>query len=183
LSGVFLLISCESDIERINLITNPEEIPDIGGKDMEIIYSDSAIVRAKLIAPSIRQFLRAERPYTEFSEGIHVFMYNKNMETESEIRANYAIYYSEEKLWIARGNVIAENFAKGEKLNTEELFWDENIKLIYSNSFSRIENNDGTFYGQHGFEANQQFTNWKLKGTRGIINVKDEQQSIDSENP
>lgn len=181
ISGVFLLFACENDIERINLFTNLEEIPDLRGKDMEIIYSDSGIVRSKLLAPSIKQFTRLEKPYIEFEEGLHVFMYDRDLNEESEIMANYAIYYTEEKLWIARGNVIAQNFAKGEKLNTEELFWDEKIKLIYSNSFSRIENVDGTFYGQQGFEANQKFTNWKLKGSRGTLNVKDE--PTDSENP
>lgn len=181
ISGVFLLVACENDIERINLITDPEEFPDIQGKEMEIIYSDSGRVKAKLIAPSIKQFTRIERPYIEFLEGLQVFMYDSNLEYDSELVADYAIYYTNERLWIARGNVVTENYKKGEKLNTEELFWDEKTRKIYSNSFSRIENKDGTFYGQQGFEANQKFTNWKLKGSRGTLNVKD--QPDGKENP
>ena len=174
ITGVFLLFACENDIERIHLLANPEELPDIEGKEMEIIYSDSGRVQAKLTAPVIRRFSRIEKPYIEFPEGLHAHFYNKDLEYISEIIADYAIYYTGEKLWIARGNVEADNFEKGEKLNTEELFWDEKTKKVYSNSFSRIENKDGTFYGQQGFEANQNFTTWKLKGTRGIIHVKEE---------
>ena len=181
ISGVFFLFACENDIERINLLTNPEELPDIQGEDMEILYSDSGMVKTKLIAKSIKQYSKIERPYFEFPNGIHVFFYNADMEYESEMTADYAIYSNEEKFWVARGNVMAVNYGKGEKLNTEELFWDENTRKIYSNSFSRIENKDGTFYGQNGFEANQKLTSWKLKGSRGTLHVKDEQPI--SENP
>ncbi len=181
ITGVFFLFSCENDIERINLLTNPEELPDIQGKNMDIIYSDSGIVKARMVAETIKQYSRAERPYILFPDGLKIFFFNSEMEYESELTADYAIYYNEEKFWNAKGNVIAENHEKSEKLNTEELFWDEKSKKIYSNSFSRIENKDGTFYGQNGFEANQKFTNWKLKGSRGTIHVKDE--PTDSENP
>ena len=141
---------------------------------MEIIYSDSGKVQMKLIAPVIKQYSKHERPNLEFPEGIHIYFYDDNLEYMSELQADYAIYYNEEKYWTARGNIIAENFEKKEKLNTEELFWDEKTQKIYSNSFSRIENKDGTFYGQRGFEANQKLTNWKLKSSRGTLNVKDE---------
>ena len=174
MSGVFLLFACENDIERIHLITNPDEFPDVRGRNMEVIYSDSGSVRAKLIAPSIKQFNRPEKPYIEFREGLHVVFFDNNLAPESVIMADYAIYYTDDRFWTAKGNVVAENFSKQEKLNTEELFWDENKKKIYSNSFSRIENPEGTFYGQQGFEANQNFTNWKLKGSRGTLNVREE---------
>ena len=141
---------------------------------MEIIYSDSGMVQVKLLAPLIKQYTKVERPYLEFPEGIHIFFFNEKLEYSSELKADYAIYHTEDKFWLAKGNVIAENYEKKEKLNTEELYWDEKTKKVYSNSFSRIENQDGTFYGQQGFEANQKLTNWKLKGSRGTLHVKDE---------
>ncbi len=174
LSGVFCLAACENDIEKINSITNTTNLPEISGKNIEIIYSDSARVKMRLEAAVIKQFGKAERPYIEFPEGIHVVFFNDSLETTADIVADYAKYFQTEKLWEARGNVIANNAAKGEKLNTEELFWDEAKERIYSNSFSRIENKDGTFYGQNGFESNQTFTHWKLKGSRGSVNIKDE---------
>jgi len=173
-AGVFFLFSCENDIERINLLTNPADLPDARGKNMEIIYSDSGMVQVKLLAPLIKQYTKVERPYLEFPEGIHIFFFNEKLEYSSELKADYAIYHTEDKFWLAKGNVIAENYEKKEKLNTEELYWDEKTKKVYSNSFSRIENQDGTFYGQQGFEANQKLTNWKLKGSRGTLHVKDE---------
>ncbi len=174
-TGVSLLfVSCENDIQKINSITNSAEMPEISANNVEIIYSDSGYVQMRLTARTIRQFTKVEKPYIEFPDGIFVRFYDDSLNVESEIRANYAIYHTDDQLWEARGNVTASNLKTGEKLNTEELFWDQNKKQIYSNSFSRIETEDGTFYGQDGFESNQQFSRWKLKGSRGTVNFKDE---------
>ena len=94
---------------------------------------------------------------------------------ESEIQANYAIYYSEEKLWHATGNVVAQNYKTGERLDSEELFWDENKEQIFSESYTRIVNENGTFYGQNGFISNQSLTDYELIGSSGIVNIKDDE--------
>jgi len=168
------LCSCENDIQRINTITSAEILPDATGENYEIIYSDSAVIRVKVIAPEIRQFKSAERPYFEFPKGMTATFFDDSLNVESTIRANYVIYYDEENLWEAKNDVEVKNLKTQEQLNTEHLFWDENKELVYSNTYSRIVNKDGTFYGQKGFEANQSFSWWKLKGTKGTVNVKDE---------
>jgi LPS export ABC transporter protein LptC len=175
--GVFCFVACENDIEIINSLTNTNNLPEIKGKKVETIYSDSGKVKMQLNADEILQFGKAERPYIEFPKGIHVIFFDDSLNLESEIIADYAKYFTEEKLWEARGNVIALKKASGEKLNTEELFWDETQQRIYSNSFSRIENKDGIFYGQKGFETNQKFSPLRLKSSRGTVNVKDEPQT------
>ena len=169
----FLVLACENDIEKIKSLTDPGNLPEIRAYNIEIIYTDSARLQMILKASEIQRFTNMKRPYLEFPKGIEVWFYDDSMNIESEIKANYAIYYNEEKMWEARGDVMANNMLKAEKLNTEELFWDENKEMIYSNSFSRIETDDGTFYGQEGFESNQRFTKWKLKGSRGTVRFKE----------
>lgn len=173
--GVFHLVSCENDIEKINIVTGSNNFPEISGKKVEILYSDSGKVKLQLQANEIQQFSKAERPYIEFPKGIHVVFYNDSLVPESDLVADYAKYYTNEKFWEARGNVVVSRASTGEKLNSEELFWDENEKRIYSNSFSRIERKDMIYYGQKGFETNEKFTPLRLKGSRGSINVKDEE--------
>lgn len=176
--GVFcLLYSCENDIEIINSFTNAAVLPDISGKKVEMLYSDSGKVKMQLNADEIKQFGKAERPYVEFPKGIHVVFFDDSLQSKSEIIANYAKYYQDERLWEAHGNVIAFNKETGEKLNTEELFWDETLQRIYSNSFSRIESNNGILYGQKGFETNQKFKPIRLKSSKGTVNIKDETDS------
>ncbi|MFO7935805.1 MAG: LPS export ABC transporter periplasmic protein LptC [Bacteroidales bacterium] len=174
--GMILSAGCENDIERINMLTDETVRPRIEGSNVEVIYSDSATVKVQILAPSYRQFSETEEPYMEFPEGIEVFFYNDSMEIESEIRADHTIYYPEEGLWHASGNVVAKQLDNGDALNTEELFWDEEKHIIYSNTFTRIQNEDGTFYGKRGFESDQALTNWQLKGSSGTVNVQDEEQ-------
>jgi LPS export ABC transporter protein LptC len=172
---LLLLEGCENDIERISLLTDDTEIPRIKGTNVKVLYSDSARVRVQILAPSFKQFPDVERPYMEFPDGLEVYFYDESMRIESEIKADYTIYYSTERLWHATGNVVALRLDNGDALHTEELFWDENAELIYSDAFTRIQNEDGTFYGKRGFESHQDLSNWQLKGTSGTVNVQDEE--------
>ncbi len=150
-------------------------MPKVSGTNIEVIYSDSARVEVQILAPTYLSFPHLERPYMEFPDGMEVYFYDDSMKIESEIRADYTIYYSDERLWYATGNVVAQRLDNGDALHTEELYWDEEKQLIYSDAYTRIQNEDGTFYGKRGFESHQNLTNWKLKGTSGTVNVQDEE--------
>lgn len=177
LVALFLIMlsgSCENDIQKINSITSAGNLPDAAGKNFESIYSDSSHVKVRIVGKEIRQFNNSKRPYVEFPSGLTAYFYDDSLNIESIIKANYVIYYKEESLWEAKNDVEARNLKTGEQLNTEHLFWDEEKKIVYSNTYSRIVNKDGTFYGQEGFEANQDFTWWRLKEPKGTFVVKDE---------
>ena len=170
-----LLAGCENDIERVSMLTDEAAVPKIRGTNVKVIYSDSARVKVQILAPSFQQFSDAEEPYMEFPDGLEVYFYDDSMKIESEIKADYTIYYSETRLWHATGNVVALRLDNGDALHTEELFWDEAGERIYSDAFTRVQNKDGTFYGKRGFESDQALNNWQLKGTSGTVNVPDEE--------
>jgi LPS export ABC transporter protein LptC len=170
----FGLISCKNDIETINALTNEVDLPDVSGFNIEISYTDSGILKGKILAPEAYDYSRKEDPYTEFPKGMKVVFYDKNGNPESYIQANYAILYKKKQLWEGRNQVLAENPAKGEKLETEQIFWDQKEKLIYSEKFSTITNKDGVFYGENGFEAKENLSKWWMKGYKGKVNLSDE---------
>jgi len=166
---------CENDIERINLLTDDVETPTVKGTNINVIYSDSAKVKVQILAPTYQQFPHAERPYMEFPDGMQVYFYDDSLKMESEITADYTIYYIEEHLWHAIGNVVARRFDNGDALYTEELFWNENEKRIYSDTYTKVHNQDNVLYGSRGFRSNQDLSNWQLIGSSGTIIVEDEQ--------
>lgn len=174
LAGILIAYSCENDIAKINNVTSDQQMSTVSGTNVEIIYSDSAIVRIKIKAPKINKFDDIKPPTIKFPNGILVYFYDKDHNVESRIKANQAIYYQEKKLWEATNDVEAKNFKTNEQLNTEHLFWDEKQGKIYSDKFCRIINNDGTFYGENGFEAAQDLSRWKLKRSKGVVTIKDE---------
>ena len=171
---LLFFLACENDINKIKTITATPNLPELTGHNYEIIQSDSGKVKVRLLAPEIIKFSKSENPYTAFPRGITAYFYDDSLNIESVIEANYVIYYEEEGLWEAKNNVEARNLSNGNQLNTEHLFWDQKKKRIYSNTYSRIVNEDGTFYGENGFEASQDLTKWKLKGSKGTVKVRNE---------
>ena len=172
---IFTIVSCENDIEKINALTSELKLPDQSGYNVEVTYTDSGKLIGKLYTPELHKYDEEKDPYIEFPQGIKVIFYDDNEKFESYIRSDYAIFYERKELWEIRNDVVARNVIKGEQLNTEQLFWDQNIGIIFSDKFSRIVNEDGTFYGENGFEAKEDLSKWKLKGSKGTVNVSDEQ--------
>jgi LPS export ABC transporter protein LptC len=172
---LLLYAGCENDIERINMLTDDTEVPTVQGQNIEVIYSDSAKVKVQILAPIYKQYPHAKRPYMEFEKGMEVYFYDDSAKIESEIRADYTIYYMEEGLWHATGNVVAQRFDNGDALFTDDLYWDQNEELIYSDTYTRVHSEENTLYGRNGFRSNQDLTNWQLIGSSGTINVQDEE--------
>ena len=166
--------SCENEIEKINSLAGTSIFPEVSGKNVEIIQSDSGKVRVRILAPELYKYDQVEQPYIEFPRGMKAYFYDDSLKIESVIEAGYVKYFEKERLWEAKNNVEARNLKKGEQLNTEHLFWNEQKKTIYSNTNSRIVTEDGTFYGEKGFDANQDLSKWKLKSSKGTVNVKNE---------
>ncbi|MBN1596756.1 MAG: LPS export ABC transporter periplasmic protein LptC [Bacteroidales bacterium] len=177
LMPILYLSGCSNDIERINELTAGLDIPNQSGKNIEVQYSDSARLQLIFKAPVMERYLDRgeEGPYYEFPEGIEVYFYDNNEELESTIKAGYAKYLEEKNLWKASDSVVARNVKTLEQLNTEELFWNEKDKRVYSHVFTKITNNDGVFYGQDGFESDQDLNNYVLKGSSGTVDVEDEE--------
>lgn len=177
LTGTIFFISCENDIEKINAFGEEKNLPVRVGYDVETAYTDSGLLKGKLIAPELMVFQEKDDTYIEFPKGIKVIFYNESGEQTSVITSNYAINYPKKQLWIAKHNVVAKNEKEGKELYTEELYWDQKLGKIYSEVYSKIINPDGTFYGEKGFEADQDMSKWKLKQSKGEVNVKNEENN------
>lgn len=168
--GIVMLCSCKNDIDVINTFTEIHNLPTQSVRNLETIYTDSGKIQIKLLSPELKRFSNVEEPYIEFPAGIKVVFYDKNQEPESRLTAKYAIYSETNKLWEARDSVIAINNL-GDTLNTELLFWDEKKELIYTNKFVKITTENEVIWGE-GLEANQEFTDWKIKNVKGIIYIE-----------
>ena len=174
IAGLCCLTACENDPARIITITSMDHIPDASGKKYEILYSDSFRVRVRILAPEIERYARAEEPIIKFPKGMTAYFYNDSLEIEAYISAKNVVYFEKENLWEARNNVEGRNLVNGNQINTEHMFWNERKHLIYSDTYSRVVNEEGTFYGENGFEARQDLSWYRLKKSKGIVTVKDE---------
>jgi LPS export ABC transporter protein LptC len=167
-----ILPSCENDLEIINSFSNKGDMAMQTMKESQIIITDSGLIQVKITAPVIMNYPLADEPYTEFPNGFHSIFFDSEEKPESDLTANYGIYYTQKALWEARDSVEVIN-KNQEILNTEQLFWDEKKKLIYSNTSVKVTRPEEIIMGE-GFESNENFTRWKIKKIQGTIYLKDE---------
>jgi hypothetical protein len=174
LSATTLFISCENDLEKIRTITSVDNFPDGSGKQYEILYSDSFRVQVRILAPEIERYSRVEEPNIKFPKGMTAYFYDDSLEIEAYIRAKDVVYFINNRIWEAKNNVEARNLLNGSQINSEHMFWDERSRMIYSDTRSRIVNEDGTWYGENGFEAKQDLSWYRLKKSKGVVTIRDE---------
>jgi len=166
----FLFTSCENDIQKVNMLTSRSHNPAQEAKDIEILYSDSAMVQVKIDAPVLKSFESDNNPYIEFTKGLKAEFYDEHLVPKSHLTADYGIRYEKQQRMEARKNVVIIN-EKGEQLNTEHLIWDERNAKLYSDEFVKITTADEVLYGD-GFVSNQDFTKWKIYKLKGTFPLK-----------
>jgi len=169
--------ACETDIKQINKITSKKEAAVEIGKEVEVLYSAEGKVVYKILGSKLIRHNTAD-PYTEFPEGVELFVFNDSMEVESKLIADYGVNYELQNKMIVKGHVRLMN-NKGEQLRTEELTWSKKKQKVYSDKFVKITTPKEIIYGD-GFEANEDFTNYEIKKIRGTIAVETENSVIQS---
>lgn len=169
-----LFIGCENDLAKVEKIaTNEISLPVETSKVVELIYSDSSIVRAKLNTPILKLY-KVANAYHEMPEGLYVEFYGANNQVESTLSAKYGRKFQNQGIIEVKDSVVVIN-NKGERLDTERLIWNEKTKKIYTNSFVRITTLKDVMFGE-GMEANQNFTNYKIYKYKGSVSLDETKQ-------
>lgn len=131
ITGVYALTSCENDLKDVEKIANikPEENVNIS-RHVAVMYSDSAIVKAELTAPELREYPDSTGMY-EFKKGVVIRFFDATGKESQRIKADYAMQRNNEGLTVFRKNVVV-NMTDGSIIKTEELFYDEKKKKYYN---------------------------------------------------
>ncbi len=174
LLGILLLslCACENKLAEIEAITQ-KNLPITSGKDVKLIYSDSAILKFTLKAPVLdRYLLHKDSSYVEFPKGAEVVFFNEDGSEESKITCNYAVQYEKDEKILVRDDVIVVN-KLGDQLRTEKLWWHKKEKKIYSDKKVNIKTKDEIIFGE-GLESNEDFTKYRILKPIATINIKNE---------
>lgn len=132
-------------------------------------YSDSALVKMKMEAPSQLVFRDGDR---EFPQGLFIEFFDKEGKATSTLKADYCYYTKKEDLYKATGNVVIRNIETSDKLDTEELFWNRKKEEVFTDKFVRIEK-DGELHVGVGLEAKQDFSYYKILKSKGTLSLNE----------
>jgi LPS export ABC transporter protein LptC len=167
-SGLFF-VSCQKEpaltnFDEVILDTSVEK-----ARNVEILYSDSAKVRVRITGPTMLNHYNRRDPRQEFPDGVVIDFFDPEQQPTSRLTARFGVRYQVKGLVVVRDSVVWESVEQN-KLETEELFWDERQQKIFTNKFVIVSRPDEIIYG-HGFEANQDFSYSKINAIEGKIKV------------
>lgn len=180
MGSAILLFSCERE-EAEDAAASEETMRTEYSENLSIVESKNGRRSYHFVTPLVEGYSLAREPYREFRKGVKITTYKDDSlsTVDAVLTANYAIYYENRKLWEAKGNVVVVK-SDGKNLYTQQLFWNQQTKKIYSNVDSKIVQNDGrdVFIGE-GFESDEEFKDWRFRRMKGRMEVE-MKQSADS---
>lgn len=169
LSGCFFVVSCHNDYQQMQDLARKKNAMD-KAVDVESYFSQNGLTKAKLTSP-LMMMEQADTPKTEFPKTLHVDFYD-SVKIQSRLFAKYGLYYNNKHLVYLRDSVIVFN-VQGDTLRCEELWWDQDKELIYTNTDVHIRKPGGEKTDGKGLTANQNFTSWTIMKAKSVMNVAD----------
>jgi LPS export ABC transporter protein LptC len=141
-------------------------------ENIELVFSDSAKTKVKLLAKKQLELSNGDR---DFPEGIYIEFYNDQEVLETTLQANTGHFNSEENIYTGNGDVKIKNLIEVKSLFTEELLWNPKTEKIYTEK-NVIIIQDGEKITGTGLTASQDFEDYEIKNPKGsfIINSEDE---------
>lgn len=165
-----ILFSCVNDLDTIKKVTyNPNSASEVT-ENMKVFYTDSGYPKVKIFA-RIAETYTQPKEITKFKDGISVDFFDDFGERVSTLTALYGEIQKEEGMMLVRDSVVLFNYEKQQKLETEELIWNQKDSLIYSEKHVKVTSPKGIVHGQ-GIRTRQDFTNYTFQKPIGSFNLK-----------
>ena len=151
---VMLFSSCESNLKEVQKINFSEFTPSGEAEDLNLKYTDSGAIKSILVSPKMLDYATVTYPFTEFPNGIHVTFYEINGK-KTFVTSNYAVSYKTTSVIDLQGKVVISN-EFGQKLETEQLYFDQKNNWFYTNNTFKFTDPKGVSYGE-GIDFSKDF--------------------------
>lgn len=165
------LSACENSLNDISKAASREaEKPMSRSTGVDVIYSDSAKVKAHMFAPVMDQVDAAANPSQEMPKGVKIIIYDDGLVEKGTITSEYAIRREKTNIIEFRKHVIAKN-SQGETFKSEELIYDQGAKKFYSNKPVEITMVNGNVINGADFKSNDNLYPWTINNSVGVFHV------------
>ena len=155
IAGCFFIWGCENDMRQVRELgtksTNVEE-----GLDIRSMMTQDGKLRAKLYAPVMLRY-QTDTTKVEFPKTLRVEFFDSAKKVESRLFARYGRFLESSAKVFLRDSVIVFN-VHGDTLKTEELYWDQNLQIFFTDKKVKVIRKDMTI-NSIGFKASQDLKN------------------------
>ncbi len=166
---LLFFFSCKkNDVKDVETFSR-EQLNIEKGRDVEIIYSDSAKIKSRVTGPEMLYYTETFNPRQEFTKGVKTYFYDEEQKEIGVLTGKYAIRNERKRQVIVRDSVIWESATDG-RLETEELIWDEATNTIHSSKFTTITRQNEKIFG-FNFETDDKLSHWRILNPKGALKV------------
>lgn len=181
-----IVISCKDEIQEEPL--DLTKIPVQTIENMNAVQTSNGMLQMRMEAPLLQRFQNDEESYELFPDGFDVYAYNNEGLLETQIRSDIAKHTTsskgKEEKWEAFGNVVITNFIKGERMETDTLYWDRDKGRIHTHVLVKMYSPSGYMQG-YGMESDEMARNARILrpfDSYGIISRDSSRVYIDTVN-
>lgn len=162
-----LLFSCVNDLDSIKRVTYRSDAPDDVTENLEIMQTDSGYARFQLYAKIAETFSKPEA-VTKLKDGIKVNFFSNDGKIVSSMTALYGEINMTKGTFFVRDSVQLFNYEKKQRLETEELIWNQKDSAIFTNKAVIVRTPQGILFGQ-GIRTHQDFSTYVFLKPTGKI--------------
>jgi LPS export ABC transporter protein LptC len=175
---MLLTTSCENSLNDIAKIASREEDKPIAtSTGVDVIYSDSAKVKAHMTTPLMIDFDDGKNPYREMPKGVKVVFYEDDLSPKGTVTSDYAIQRDKEKTIDFKKNVVVTN-SQGQTFKSEELIYDETNQKFHTDLAVEINLGNGDIMQGIGANSNASLYPWHINRSTGIFHVDEKQDPV-----
>ncbi|MES2794834.1 MAG: LPS export ABC transporter periplasmic protein LptC [Bacteroidota bacterium] len=143
--------------------------PTLEVENIELNYGDSARVIVKMKTALELDLQNQDKVYPK---EVRLFFYDPNGMESTTIRSDSGRYFKSENHYKLMGNILIIDKLKNQNLTTTELIWAPDKKIIYTHKPVDLTTPTQVLHGM-GMQANQDFTQYSLGSSSGLLNVKE----------
>ncbi len=169
-----ILFSCVNDMDTIQKVTFDPNAPDEASRNLVVFYNDSGYAKVEIHA-ALAETYRTPEHITKLKDGLKVNFFSEEGKITSSLTALYGEINYSSGIIMAKDSVVLRNFKTKKQLETEELFWNQNEDVVYTDKNVIIRQEGKGVIGRgKGLRTTQSFSKYVIKNPVGKINLDEE---------
>lgn len=167
-----ILFSCVNDLETIKKVSYKSTDPDERTRNLHVLYTDSGYAKIEVNA-TLAETYSKPNPVIKLKDGIKVNFFDDEGKIVSILTALYGEIHQNKGTMFVRDSVQLYNREKNQRLETEELHWNQKDSTIFTEKLVRIRTPEALFFGK-GVRTKQDFSVYEFIQPQGKILIKED---------
>ncbi|MCF0203115.1 MAG: LPS export ABC transporter periplasmic protein LptC [Bacteroidaceae bacterium] len=172
-----LFMACEKQADHSAAAVNDKDSASMMVSwGINTLISDSGVIRYRMVTERWEVNTVKNPTFWYFDKGLFLEQFDEKFKVQAFIECDTAWYFDQQKLWELRGNVKIRT-TDGTRFASEELYWNQLTRKIYSNKYSWLKTPEYEMEGTY-FESDEpdnfgRLNHYKIDNSKGFFRSSD----------